>query len=202
MAKPWSFRYPYEILTTMLPWKKTLDASSLIGGASGNYDQVIKFLTDRDRALEDHLNLGVAQGYVALTYLPTGTITLSGAGFADIAGLAVTFTVPANRKILVTAGVRTIATSAGAPGSQVRLLDENNNVLGLDYYNYGPIGGAASVHTYLFNTFYSPLPGTHTIRAQGQYFAGLTVAVETLLTTFGTSNTFISIQDVGPSDRL
>lgn len=200
MAKPYSFRFPYDIRSTLEPWRQQLSDTNVLDGGSGGFDPVIAQLADRDRAIEDYLSLGVAQGYLGLAYAAVGNIALTGS-YADLAGLSVSFTVPAGRKILVAAHVRVIATSGPPVTTQVRILNQANAALISDYYYHGGVGVAAGVHMYNMPVFWTPAAGTHTVRVQGSFVAG-TASVETLGTDIGTSTTtFISVEDVGPATR-
>lgn len=47
MASSPAFRYPYNIQTTLEPWREVVGP---------NFDKVVTLLTDRDRAIEDYVN--------------------------------------------------------------------------------------------------------------------------------------------------
>lgn len=187
--KPYSFRYPYDIRTTLAPWREELGA---------NYEQVIHTLHDRDRAIEDHLSLDVAQGILGQGNIIGAPVALTGVN-TDIPGMTVTFTVPtAPRKLKLTAYLTIVNADVVARDAFMRVLDENNTVLITESAGLASAGSTAPMEFHRFNTtlYTTATPGTHTWRVQAS-INGAAGSVNSA--TAG--DTFLTVEDAGPLNR-
>lgn len=185
-VKPYSFRYPTDLQSVLEPWRRSLGP---------DYDSVVALLRDRDRSIEDHLSLGVAQGYLGIGFQPQGSFILT-AAYQSITGATVTYTIPAGRQIKITAHFRAVHTGAGTTTSFLKIIDATAATLTSDYYNHGASGAPASVTTYNIIYFFAPPAGTHTVTAQSLILD----AAGNLECLAGPSN-FVSVEDVGPATR-
>lgn len=183
MARPYAFRYPFDVVATLAPWRDKLGE---------NFEPVVALLTDRDRALEDHLSLGVAQGYLGIGVPSSPPVALTSTP-TDIAGMSVTFTVPAGRRLKVTLYVHITNIDAAPRASFVQVLDENGTTLFTDSASHDNFGGSlGSGRTIHAVSFQSPAAGTHTYRLQANINGG----AGSLVASSG-NESFISIEDVG-----
>src|ERR1700746_728501 len=159
--KPYSFRYPYDVQTTLEPWRNQLSGNILVG--PNTYDDVIAHLRDRDRAIEDYLSLGVAQGYLGIGFAPSSqAITTVD---TDVTGCTVTFTVPdGNRLIKVTSFVFVEAVTSPANTFVVTNMQEDNIVIDSEYLCHGAPGTAAGPQMHQLQKFYTPKKGPHTVK--------------------------------------
>lgn len=187
VARPYSFRYPYDIQTVLDRWRQKL-ASALTG------DETINRLSDRDRAIEDYLSLGVAQGI-----LDIGTQT--GGAFAvptsstDIPGMTTTVTVPPNRMLRISSVVFVENSSAAAGTFVFTNVLEDGVIIRTEYFAHGAAGGTAGQYLHQLPFYYTPTAGEHTYKTQISALAlGLNAS-----TLFGNT---ITVEDVGPAARF
>lgn len=188
MAKLYSFRYPYNLTAVFEPWRKFL---------RDGYDKVVADLTERDRLLEDHLNLGVGQGYLANGVQPAGGYSMTAVD-TTVTGMTATFTVPDNnRYIKLTAHAFTENVSApSGTFSFTRILEDGATVLTSQYRTHGAAGAVGGQQEYNLIFFYTPTKGTHTVEFQVREGAdNIQVAA------IGTGVNFLSVEDVGPTIR-
>jgi hypothetical protein len=190
-TKPYAFRYPYDIQSTMEPWRSKL---------GDHYDEVIAHLSDRDRVLEDQLNLSVAQGYLGVGTVPNTGQSLT-AAYADITGASVTFTVPTGREIVLTVYCDIINLDAVARSSFVKVLDELGTVLvGTSRSNAASGSGGAS-QQFRETVFLAPAAGTHTYKLQALINGGSGTLTSNVPASASGGSSFLSVEDVGPAVR-
>jgi hypothetical protein len=191
-SRPYGFRFPFDIRTAMEPWR---------GKIGDEFDHVIASLTDRDRAIEDYLSLGVAQGYLGVGPVPNTGQSLT-AAYADITGASVAFTVPSGRELLVTAYCDIINLDAVARSSFIQILDENNVVLlGTSRSNVASGSGGAS-QPFRETVFTQPSRGTHTYRLQALINGGSGTLTSNVPANASGGTSFLSVEDVGPATRF
>lgn len=193
--KPYSFRFPYDIRTT---WdalqKKFVDA---LHGLDPEYSVMLNRMSDRDRALEDYLTLGVGQGYLGVAYPTSPPVALTNV-FQNIAGMTNTVNLPAGRRLKVIFNVYIVNLAGVTGASEVQILDENNNLILYDSYVHAVAGAIGDTHIYTDTIFIDPLPGTHTYRLQ----ARIATNNGSLVSAPGLGFvSFTSIEDVGPANR-
>lgn len=191
MARPYSFRYPYDVQSAMAPWRDRL---------GDEFDRVLVLLTDRDRAIEDYLSLGVSQGYLGVGFVPNGGQGLTGA-YADVTGASVTFTVPAGRELKVTIYCNIINLDAAQRSSFVRVLDQNNTVIVGTSRDHGASGTKDASQPYRETVFVQPAAGTHTYRLQALINGGSGTLTSNVPATNSGGSSFLSVEDVGPASR-
>lgn len=104
------FRYPYDIHTTLEPWREKLGTE---------YDQVVSRLLDRDRALEDKLSIVSQFDQVDAE---EGTNSTSDTDLATV-GPLINFKVPQSGMIIVTGGAFTTVTADGATAIMAMYID-------------------------------------------------------------------------------
>lgn len=193
MSKRYSFRYPFDAATTMEPWRKEL-------GGVGVFDQVVRTLQERDRAIEDHLSLGVGQGILArasVTTVQTGIV-----GLTDLTDLSATFTVPANRLIKVSALVSFTQTNAAA-GQRATvymiLRDQDDQFIGTaNSHVMTEVLGQQDAMVPMLN-WRTPVAGTYTYRLQAQRsFPAGAPNINTLVDS--TRPATLLVEDVGPAN--
>jgi hypothetical protein len=191
-SRPYAFRFPIDVRTTMDPWRSKL---------GDEFDHVLATLTDRDRALEDYLSLGVAQGYLGVGVVPNTGQSLT-AAYADITGASVTFTVPSGRELLITAYCDIINLDAVARSSFIKVLDESNVVLvGTSRSNSASGSGGAS-QPFRETVFTAPTAGTHTYRLQALINGGSGTLASVVPASASGGTSFLSVEDVGPATRF
>lgn len=182
-VKPYSFRYPFNLTAVFQPWFKYL---------KDGYDKVVADLTERDRLLEDHLNLGVGQGY-----LGTASITANQAGLtavaADIVGLSVTVTIPPHRRLKLTAHGRLQNNGAGVSIGTL-LIVEGVTTLGQRITGLLPAGGApGDAEDVDFSVFIEPTEGQHTYKVQASMSSGAGTFI-----AFAGNPGYLTVEDIGP----
>lgn len=186
-GKPYSFRYPYDTQSAMEPWRE-----KFAGLLTGAFDSVISRLSDRDRSLEDHLSLGVGQGYIAapatLTSIQTGLIATD----TDVTGLSITVTVPANRRLKITAYV-TIDNEAASVGIGVIKIKEDGTQITVRQPPLDADSGLREGADVDFSVFTTPAAGTHTYKVT----AAISSANGRLFHTSQNPG-YLTVEDVGP----
>ncbi len=200
LARPYGFRYPFDILTAMQAWRKKLGE-----GPGGNYDpsydEVIKYLTDRDRALEDHLNLDVAQGVLGLG--ANGSSFDFGVLEVDIPGDSVTVTVPSGRELRIDFHVHVVNNDFVNPGGNntVRIRVYRGTTL-IGFRSFAGI--ADSANTFAEDEadidgteFDEPTAGTHVYKITAEITHGPSQNM-----TISGGASFISVDDIGPAARF
>ena len=189
MAKPYSFRYPTDILSTMEPWRNKLGE---------DFERVVSALADRDRAIEDHLSLDVAQGFLGFA---SGTQEdLVGTSFIDL-NMEVTFTVPANRQLKMTYNVPIRNLDTTTDISEIRALDQDDNLLCFSSFEHAPFLDLDDINSsvrYSMTYFQQPDAGTHTWRLQ----ARMAVDGNGEVTDAWGDSIYLAIEDIGPVGRL
>lgn len=186
--RPFSFRYPFEVAPTLEPWRDTL---------GDQFDAVVARLADRDRALEDYVNLGVSQGYLGLGVVPNGGQALT-ASYADISGATVTFTVPANRRVKTTVYCNVINLDGVGTDSFLKIIDENGTVVIGDSYKHAGSGSVGDNTMYSTTVFTTPAVGTHTYKLQGKCNNALCTLTSNVPANASGGSAFLSVEDVGP----
>lgn len=188
----YSFRFPFDIQSTLEGWRDKLSSP-----VTGSYDSVVSRLSDRDRALEDHLNLGVSQGYLGIGTVPNGGQALT-AAYADVTGASVSFSVPAGRRIKTTV-YATVSNIGLATVSFIRVLDENGTVLIGDSATLDAFGGTVAAYRFITIVLTTPTTGAHTYRLQ----AKVNNANATLVSNDPADNSggtsYLSVEDIGPA---
>lgn len=178
--KAYSFRYPFNLTHVFQPWYKYL---------RDGYDKVVADLTERDRLLEDHLNLGVPQGRLGYVIITASQAVVVGTE-VDITGLTLTVTVPANRVLRITGQTIFNVTNAQLVG----WVNED----GVNVGAFGDLSNAAGAETIQSGSvIVTPTAGTHIYKLRAQ-------AIGVGTTTIGASAAapgFILIEDIGPVDR-
>ena len=185
MASPYSFRYPFDVQSTLEPWRHELGHS---------FDDVVAHLSDRDRALEDYLALGIGQGYLGYA-LATGLPQSIGSTETAVSGLSVTVAVPASRVLKLTSQGSATNTAATGGTSQFRIRDESSVLQVFDSFVHAASGSAGANHTYLVSAFVTPTAGVHTYQTSLKFNSTGTVS-----STTG-NDVFLSVEDVGPVSR-
>lgn len=186
--RPYSFRYPYNIETTLDRWRQKL--SSLLTS-----DDTVTRLSDRDRALEDYLSLGIGQGILAPTpVFDTNTALAYGVAETDIPGMTATFSVPPGRLLRMTCRIVAINTAPGVGIVTLRVRDQNNVILATEAYILDASGGQHAATSFTLVAFIEPTAGEHTWRA--------TVDFNTsgVITSSTNNDLFLTIEDVGPAN--
>lgn len=198
--KPYSFRYPFDILTSMAAWREKLGKTSQ-GIYDPAYDEVIRYLTDRDRAIEDYLSLDVAQGI--LDFAGNGSAFDFGTLEADITGVSITVTVPAGRALKISWHVQGVNNDFVNPGG--------NNTVRIRAYEDATIVGftkqadiADSADTTGRDEFdmssfeiVAPTAGTHTYKLTAQITNGPSQNM-----TISGGGALLIVEDVGPIGRF
>jgi hypothetical protein len=184
----YSFRFPWDIRNSLDSWRSRL--SSAVSG-SGDFDTALAKLSDRDRALEDHLNFGIAQGYLDSAVVTTAQTGIPNSETA-LTGLTVTVTVPANRRLKITAHVALKADSAGPTGGILVVKEDAT-----------PIAERASINTLTAGSsfdlldlvhFRAPAAGTHTYALFLTSYVGGNVKTEAT----ASHQLFVAVEDIGP----
>lgn len=186
MARPYAFRYPVDIAATLDPWRDQLGRS---------FDQVVSILADRDRAIEDHLSLAVAQGYLGigeLTSVQTGLTTAD----TDVTNLTVTVTVPAGRRLKITVHSMIDNENGGSTAIGVLKIQEDGVTIAHRESYLDAHLGLREGQDIDFCAFRSPSAGVHTYKV----VAGITSNSGRIFAT-STRPSFITVEDIGPADR-
>lgn len=186
-GRPYSFRFLFDAQTAYESLRDKL--SDRISG-SRSYDALVQRLSDRDRALEDHLNLGVSQGYLGIGEQTGGGYNIT-TSFTDIPGVTTTFTVPANRRLKVTSAIFVENVTAAAGTFVFTNVKQDGVVIRSEYLAHGAAGSTAGPQMHLMTFFYSPAAGTHTLNTE----------IKSLATTLSAATLFgnyISVEDIGP----
>lgn len=189
-SRLYSFRYPFDLAQALDPWRDRF--------SQREFEQVVALLTERDRALEDHLNLGIGQGYLGVGTVPNGGQALT-AAYADVSGATVTFNAPAGRKLRVTVYCGIINLDAAARSSFVRVLDENNTVLVGTSRDHGASGSKDQAKEYREIVFVAPTGGAHTYRLQALINGGSGTLTSNVPANNSGGSSFLSVEDVGPA---
>lgn len=187
MPKTYSFRYPYNLTAVYQPWYKYL---------RDGYDKVVADLTERDRLLEDHLNLGVGQGLLAAPgFVTSPPYVLTGA-YTDVPGMLNTIAVPANRQIKITVYITIANLDAVQRSSSIRVLDDASAAVLQDSWVHAALGGVGATYRYTSVQYIQPTAGTRTYQVQA-FINGASGTV----TSATNGESYISVEDVGPAFR-
>lgn len=145
-----SFEYPYDINQVLLPWRDKLGAAE--------YDDVVTRLLERDRALEDKLN--IAPGFDQVD-AEESTASTTDTDLATV-GPEVAIKVPRSGAVIVTGGAFTTVTADGATAFMSMYID---GALHGDWVLLGNNTGG-SLSASLSSTFIirDLVPGRHTFR--------------------------------------
>ena len=189
-GKPYSFRFPFDVRSTLESWRAKL--STPLGG--GDFDGVIARLSDRDRAIEDYLSTGVAQGYLGTGLQTGGGFAIPNGAYGDIPGVTVTFTVPAGRLIKLTSSIFVENVAAAANTFVFTLIQQDGADLVSEYLSHGAAGAAAGPQLHQLVWFYSPTAGTHTVKTRAQALAAGMQATTVM-------GNYIAVEDIGPATR-
>lgn len=180
-SRPYSYRYPYDIQTTLEPWRARLGLE---------FDAVVKLLEDRDRALEDYLSFGIGQGYLA-----TATITANQAGLTaaatDIVGLSDTVTVPEHRRLKITVHGRLQNNGAGTAVGNL-IVQEDGVDIGQRIAILQTTGALGDAQDMDFSVFVNPTGGQHTYKVRASVSSGSGTFI-----AFATNPGYITVEDIG-----
>jgi hypothetical protein len=182
----YSFRYPFDILTTLEGWREKLSSP-----LTGSYDSVVARMADRDRALEDYLSLGVGQGYLGratLTSTQTGLVVAD----TDVTGLTLDVMIPANRVLKIAAYVE-IDNEAAATGLGFLKIKEDGTQITVRQPPLDVNGGLREFCDVDFSVFTTPAAGKHTYKVT----AGISTNNGRLVHTSQNPG-FLTVEDVGP----
>lgn len=191
-AKPYSFRYPHDVETAMKAWEGKFKEGL---GTDDAYWNVMRYLRDRDRDLENYLSLGVGQGILAAV-LRQNSQAFPGGALADITGMTLTVTVPANRVIRITAVVPIENDSATDPNLVTVRLQEGIAIRASRNVEDLGVAPTDDEGTAVIIWYTNPTAGTHTyfLRADG---------VDSFTATGATNDQMVlSIEDVGPTGTI
>ena len=187
MARLYSFRMPSDIRSVLSPWRKFL--SDKVTG-SGDFDTALAQMSDRDRALEDHLNF-ISQGRLAYA-ISTSFTTINTGVETDLPDLIVTVTVPANRVLRVT-GQAICSVQAATEGQG--WISEDGAHVGL-WADLSQSGGAANIAAMQSGSvILTPTGGSHTYKLSGLNAGGTFVTGGV-----AAAPAFILVEDIGPID--
>lgn len=178
----YSFRFPADIRSTLEPWRYQL---------GNQFDEVVAHLADRDRALEDHVNLSVGQGYLGIG---TADAIQTGLTTADTAvtGLTVTVEVPANRRLKITVHTMIDNQAAGVGIGVVKVHEDGVTIAHRESY-LEATGGLQEGADIDFASFAEPSAGAHTYSV----VAGISSNNGRIIAS-ATRLSYISVEDVGP----
>jgi hypothetical protein len=198
VAKLYSFRYPFDIQTTLESWREKLSSP-----LTNNFDTVLARLSDRDRAIEDHLNLGLSQGRLAYSTSTAATVYSSDTS-SDLANLSVTVTIPANRVLRVTGQAVVLAGNNGA-GGLARTMDGfiYEDGVSRGYFAHLQLTNSAASHSVeeiqSNSIIVTPTPGAHTYKLVGSTMASAGFGTgSTAIGGVAASPAFILVEDLGP----
>lgn len=183
--RAYSFVYKPDVVSTMNPWRAKLGES---------YEEVLALLADRDRQIENHVNLTVGQGYLAIADQTGGAFAIPTADYADIPGMTATIDVPTNRQIKVTSSVFIENVSAGADTFVFTRVNLDGVTVRSEYLCHGAPGktGGPQGHSLVF--FTAVTPGPHTLTTQ-------TISLAAGMATNTVVENFLSVEDTGPPTR-
>lgn len=187
--KPYSFRYPYNIETTLERWAQKM-ASALTGG-----DLTIPHLSDRDRSLEDYLSLGIGQGILARATVTSSQAGI-GAGGSVITGTPITINVPAGRLIQFDGQVQLINDSAVNTIATVQIQETPGPTIIMQRQApLTPTGTIGNFADLSFTHFLAPTVGSHTYQLVAFFSGGNG-------TVFASASapTLFFITDIGPAN--
>lgn len=174
-----SFRYPFDIQSTMEPWRHTLGSQ---------FDDVVAHLSDRDRALEDYVSRlpqGILPGGYAQVTANQGSITSAVA----LSGLSATVTVPAGRTLRIV-GKCLPSSTVGGDAADLYLMEDGAQV----NFSREALNQASNGFDIEVVGIRSPAAGTHTYSLQmGRQGTG------TVTNNAASANpSFITVEDLGP----
>lgn len=178
--RPYSFRFDPPIRDTLLPWRDKLGA---------DFDSVVSRLTDRDRQIEDHLNLNVGQGYLSLATLST-TFNLT-TSYQVVTEYTQTVRLPAKRKIKITLHVPVFNTGAVNGVVDILIKDNGTQIGSLLSRILGPSGGGDNSGFMDLPLFPTLDAGVHVITLEARMFSGTTGSLSSV-------DDILSIEDIGP----
>lgn len=188
-GKPYSFRFPFDALTA---YEALRDKLSSLTTGSASYDQLVAKLSDRDRALEDFLNLGVGQGYIVAPAILTANQTGLVVADTDVTGLSLTVTIPANRRLKISAYVE-IDNEAAATGLGFIKIKEDGTQITVRQPPLDVNGGLREFCDVDFSVYTTPAAGTHTYKVT----AGISTNNGRLVHS-AQNPAFLTVEDVGP----
>lgn len=177
----YSYKYPFDIRATLEPWRAKLGES---------FDNVVATLSDRDRALEDWVNLGMSQG--RLGYETSTAFQTPITSEVDLTDLTVTVTVPANRVLKVTG--QAVFHLSGDAASFGWISEDGTHVSAFaDFQNF--YGGAGAEALQQGAAILTPSAGTHTYKLSAERTSG---AATLTVGGVATAPAFILVEDIGP----
>lgn len=184
----YSFRFPFDIRSTLEAWRDKL--SGPVSG--GSFDGVLSQLSDRDRAVEDHLNLGLSQGRLGYM-ISTSNQAIPDNTEADLTGLTVTVTVPANRVLRITGQV---VFAISAPMTLTGWIYEDGvKVAAFGEFADAGAGPGPSMETIQCGSaIRTPGSGAHTYKLTGQSQGSGDGTIGATASAPG----FILVEDIGP----
>lgn len=189
--KPYSFRYPYDIQTSWEAMEKIF--TSPVRGLDPEYITMLARMRDRDRALEDHVNLEVGQGILgraSATTIQTGIAAVD----TDVNGLTVTATIPAGRLIKITAHLM-IDNEAGVTAIGRATIYEDGAIVEQRESYLDANGGLREASDIDWFTFTTPAAGQHTWKLA----AAISSANGRIFAT-ATRRSMLFVEDVGPAN--
>lgn len=190
--KPYAFRYPYDVSSSLDPWREQLGPE---------FDNVVTRLADRDRQLEDHLSLGVAQGYLNVAQLGSNADFTNVEG--DVSGLSATVTVPGGRRLRISFHAHVFNNDFTHPGgdntARIRVMDGAAELARRSQAN---IDDSADVFAgdecdLDGEIFVSPNAGEHTYNLKAQVTHG--PSQKRTIVGGATDTAYIAIEDIGPA---
>jgi hypothetical protein len=173
------FRYPYDIASTLDPWRSEL---------GGDFESVVARLADRDRALEDYITTRLPHGWLGYAEVTAnqGSITT----VVDLTDLSVTVTIAPGRRIRISAF--TAFASTVADDTAELLIKEGATQLNrADVIQRPADVPSTAIAFYVGN----PTAGSHTYKLAALRGAGtgtLTMAAS------ATNPAFLLVEDIGP----
>lgn len=193
-VKPYSFRYLYEIQRVLSPWRSYFqDQKVATGAGSQDYEQVVQFLDDRDRQIEDYLTLGIGQGILAAVVNTTQDTPLT-SSTVDINGMSLTVIVPANRVLRAFASLPLDNNGGTDPeAARIQIWEGVTQIAATTLGNLRPVA-QADRNRAIFVHYIQPTPGEHTYRLRGNTLGLGLIDVDVSATEQG----IFSIEDVGP----
>lgn len=197
MIRPYSFRFPSDVRTVLEPWRKRLSDSS----GTSSFDSVVALLTDRDRAIENYLSLGVAQGFLGLEI--NGSSYDIGVLETDVTDCSITVNVPAGRKLKISWHVHLTNNDFVHPGGnntvRIRAYEGTNLIAFRSHANIADSANAfdsdtADIDGEVFDT---PDAGEHTYKITAEITHGPSENM-----TVAAGGAYISVEDIGPAERF
>lgn len=181
MSRLYNFRYPRRIDNVMEPWRGVLRSQ---------FEQVVSFLEERDRELENHVNFKIAQGVLAVTTTATDVNLAVLPSQTQITALDTTVDVPANRELRIIGHANLFHTS-GSEKVFSLTVRRNGTSLGSRFTGEVPSGNNGTIDFVYRDT---PPAGQHEYTVH----IGVQTGPGNLEADSG-SPAFISVEDAGPT---